>query len=468
MTFAVSLILYICIVPTAILMYFLGYPKDWKKKKRILGVNNRKEFQNPKAEEFIEILCSTHRKQALIITIAITVIATILLFLRSMFVVTFVWTVFVYVALILLCVPYALGNSELKKYKRSLGIIDEKIIYADLKNAGAVHALNKPLLIIGNLFGLAIIIAAILIDAGVLPVSMGIFKDTFALTMLSASFISVNFILFPLAIVIDNARNEVISSDSDINANYNRAKKKMSSDFVLTLTWLDDIFTLGACAALIFVKTEILMILLIGLYMAVIMVAMAVMVIKKLKLEEVYVPKNKSIVEDDDDYWFMGMFYFNPNDKRLNIEKRFGIGYTLNMAHPFGMIMGVFAGLTMIFTILVIVWIALMGSMPIKTYEDNGVIICHHLWDEYKIYESDIKEISLGDLQDIKMLRTAGTTMENVCKGTYKVDDQKGCKVFLNPDEGVYIKIFTGGRTYYISAQTKEETEALYASLATE
>lgn len=465
MTFTVSLILYICIVPTAILIYFLGYPKNWQKKKRVLGVNNRKEFLNPKAEEFIDIINNTHRKQALIITVSITVIATVLLFFRSMFVITFVWTIFVYVALILLCIPYALGNSELKKYKRSLGIIDEKIMYADLKNAGAVHALNKPILIFGELVGLAIIILSLLIDTGVLPVSIGFFEGTYALTILSASFISVNFILLPLAIAIDNTRNEVISSDSNINANYNRAKKKLSSDFVLSLTWLDNIFTLCAGISLILVKAEIMMMILIGLYMVVIMIVMAVMVYKKIKLEEVYVPKNTSIVEEDDDYWYLGMFYFNPGDKRLNVDKRFGVGYTINMAHPVGMVISALGILAIIFSILVLVWIALMGCMPIKTYEDNGVIICHHLWDEYKITESEIKEISLGELKDLNMYRTSGTAMDNVVKGTFKVDDEKGCKVFLNPEAGEYIKIVTDEKTYYISASTNEETEVLYGAI---
>jgi uncharacterized membrane protein len=32
--------------------------------------------------------------------------------------------------------------------------------------------------------------------------------------------------------------------------------------------------------------------------------------------------------------WKLGMFYFNPDDAALFVEKRFGIGYTLNFAHP--------------------------------------------------------------------------------------------------------------------------------------
>ncbi|MGH8288642.1 MAG: DUF5808 domain-containing protein [Steroidobacteraceae bacterium] len=36
----------------------------------------------------------------------------------------------------------------------------------------------------------------------------------------------------------------------------------------------------------------------------------------------------------DDRYWFLGVFHFNRNDPAALIEKRFGIGYTLNFARP--------------------------------------------------------------------------------------------------------------------------------------
>ncbi len=37
---------------------------------------------------------------------------------------------------------------------------------------------------------------------------------------------------------------------------------------------------------------------------------------------------------DDDQYWKWGLFYYNPDDPAIWIEKRFGIGWTLNFANP--------------------------------------------------------------------------------------------------------------------------------------
>jgi uncharacterized membrane protein len=42
----------------------------------------------------------------------------------------------------------------------------------------------------------------------------------------------------------------------------------------------------------------------------------------------------KLINRDDDCYWKLGMFYFNKNDPAIFLEKRFGIGWTNNWAHP--------------------------------------------------------------------------------------------------------------------------------------
>ncbi|MCO7175036.1 DUF5808 domain-containing protein [Sporolactobacillus kofuensis] len=37
---------------------------------------------------------------------------------------------------------------------------------------------------------------------------------------------------------------------------------------------------------------------------------------------------------DDDDKWIWGLFYFNRSDPSIFVEKRVGIGYTVNMARP--------------------------------------------------------------------------------------------------------------------------------------
>jgi uncharacterized membrane protein len=39
---------------------------------------------------------------------------------------------------------------------------------------------------------------------------------------------------------------------------------------------------------------------------------------------------------DDDQYWKAGVFYVNKNDPSIFVEKRFGVGWTINFANPVG------------------------------------------------------------------------------------------------------------------------------------
>lgn len=46
-------------------------------------------------------------------------------------------------------------------------------------------------------------------------------------------------------------------------------------------------------------------------------------------------PPSKAVGDGTPDaYWKLGIFYFNPNDAAVFVEKRFGIGYTMNFARP--------------------------------------------------------------------------------------------------------------------------------------
>ncbi|WP_053071900.1 DUF1648 domain-containing protein [Ornithinibacillus contaminans] len=45
------------------------------------------------------------------------------------------------------------------------------------------------------------------------------------------------------------------------------------------------------------------------------------------------------IDRDDDQYWKLGQFYFNKQDPALFLEKRFGVGWTINFARPLAWIL---------------------------------------------------------------------------------------------------------------------------------
>ncbi|MGM9985766.1 MAG: DUF1648 domain-containing protein [Bacillaceae bacterium] len=57
--------------------------------------------------------------------------------------------------------------------------------------------------------------------------------------------------------------------------------------------------------------------------------------------------------EDRDEYWLWGTFYNNPNDPSIMVEKRYGVGWTINIGNTGGKIIGI---VTILFLIGVIVF----------------------------------------------------------------------------------------------------------------
>jgi uncharacterized membrane protein len=56
---------------------------------------------------------------------------------------------------------------------------------------------------------------------------------------------------------------------------------------------------------------------------------------------------NENVVgREDDKHWKLGVFYFNPSDPALFIEKRFGVGWTINFGRPLAIVM--FLGITLL------------------------------------------------------------------------------------------------------------------------
>ena len=66
-------------------------------------------------------------------------------------------------------------------------------------------------------------------------------------------------------------------------------------------------------------------------------------------------PKNRNIytVENDDEKWIYGFIYYNKEDPKLMVEKRLGMGWNMNMAHPLGKLITIILVLVTVGTLLI-------------------------------------------------------------------------------------------------------------------
>jgi uncharacterized membrane protein len=94
-----------------------------------------------------------------------------------------------------------------------------------------------------------------------------------------------------------------------------------------------------------------------------IMTVVMIGVLNQKAVEKRYERDTDLELQDDDDNWILGMFYYNPNDTRLNVEKRFGYGGTVNIAHPAGKVIMIITALLLIVSIGFIIWGAVTGNL---------------------------------------------------------------------------------------------------------
>ncbi len=362
MDLLVKLLIAICIIPSAVVMLMLAFPKNTEKRKMIFGVRDNPKFHEGEAAKRVKAIADSCRKGALIITAIICIATVILVFVPAANVAMLALTLLVF-ALFLIAIPYGKGNMEMKSLKKELGITKSGTVYADLKNANVVHGLKMPWLILPNALALLETIFAVLVDFGVIRIVDDLAIEKYALTMLTASFLFVAIIMIPVAYIMDNIRNTVISKDSSVNANYNRAKKKCWGDLFIAMSWINTLFAGVLMTLYMFIYNDIAV--LIGFIAYLVLIMAAVLIAAKLQasIEKRYERDTDLELLDDDDCWILGMFYYNPNDTRLNVEKRFGYGGTVNIAHPAGKVIMVLTAVLLLGTIVFIIWAAVTGNL---------------------------------------------------------------------------------------------------------
>lgn len=457
--FFFGLLMFVCLVPTVWIYFFQIYPLKWKEKKLIFGVKNRDEFREGETANEVEQIVKKRRTQALYVVIGCTVISALLLLLKGFTAQMAIWTLFILLALLAMVIPYYFGNKEMKALKRSLGIKSEAgVTLTDLSNASAVHALQPGSILLPMCLSLCLVLFALLVDLKVIPFGTSWVIGNFMLTGMAIMFSAMGALMCVLAYIMDRMKNEVVSTDSAISANYNRAKKKNFADMFTLFVWVNFVFMVLWIASFYFFFTDLLLMIALAAYLLLLMTAIALFVAREKKIEKRY-EKEITVTEDDDDLWIAGMIYYNPNDKRLNVEKRVGVGGTVNLGHPIGKIIYAFAALAIVATLLGVVYLGMMESTPLKVYVEDGKVICHQIFDEYVIDAKDIQEFKCDDnLSELHMARIAGIGMPTMLKGKFVVEQESGCTVFLWRANQNYLMIQTAGRKYFVNCTSEEET----------
>ncbi len=185
--------------------------------------------------------------------------------------------------------------------------------------------------------------------------------------------------------------------------------------------------------------------------------------IKKLRSKLLQI-ENKVIYVDDDEYWENGT-YNNKNDSRIFIEKRVGIGTTINTATKWGKIINgsvyIVLGLSIVFVLSMVPY----DFGQVNLVIDDDTIIISAPYEKVTIDKNDIVSIDILDtMPSAKKVMGTGTNRMRI--GKYSVQDYGRCEIYIMTQVDKCIVIELSDEKYiFVNGENEKITEQYYVMI---
>lgn len=370
-----------------------------------------------------------------------------------------VWILWMLAVISVPCVPYIMANKKTKELKRISGWQQEKPkdVLFEMKGAGEVRRVKA---------GTFLLPVAVSMLAAVYGIVLAARMEILVYGGMIVAFALITPLFYFMARWMDRQKTEVVNGNSDVNLNYARAKKNAWKNFWLALSWLNTGYVVFAVLTFMAEWIAVNALLWGSIIYVIGTFAILLWVWRKMvHIEERYVERRDVCVEEDsDDHWIWGSVYYNKNDKRVMVNKRAGVGTTMNMATPVGMGANIFGMVLLLSIPFFCIWMILEEFTPIRLAVEDEVLVAEHLRADYEIPLEDIAGVEL--ITEIpKWSKVSGTGMENLEKGTFYIRNEGKCEAFLNPQNTVFLHFEADGTEYYMSGTDDGETMETYELL---
>lgn len=167
---------------------------------------------------------------------------------------------------------------------------------------------------------------------------------------------------------------------------------------------------------------------------------------------------------DDDACWWLGTFYYNPNDTHNVVNQRIGMGSTLNLARPAGKALMIFAALCLLSIPALCGWMVAEEFTPIRVACTDEAVTADHL---ARVYTIPLDEVESAEL--LTGLpggsRVAGSAIGTLREGTFQLNGIGLCKVCVNTGQTLFVRVDTDDTVYVLSGNSAEESRALYEQI---
>lgn len=459
---SMMLILLLCGDPILLLLY--GMMRYYGRESNGLLFGARVE-PGWSAEPAVQAICRGFRHRLNLYTLILALIPLVLLPIPYDSIAMLLWTFWLLVAIGVQMVPFVQANHALRRWKAEQGYskpgAGKRLV--ELKGLGELRCVRW-------LDFLWPTLVCILATAAPLWLLRGD-ADRWVLVGILATFLLAELIFAVAALCMDRTRITVISTDSRVNLNYNRAKRMLWRKMWLWLSWLTAALTVASAAGSGFSFDAGMSAMCWGsaVYAAALILVLVWLICAQSKLNRTYRPQMDLPAGsvDDDDCWLGGMLYYNPVDRRVNVEKRMGIGFTINLATTAGKVFLVVIAAVVVGTVVLCGALTVpMEFCPLKLTVEQDMLVAQQMREDYAVPLDSIEDLELvQQLPDLS--RVNGTGMPNLSKGTYRDRDTgERCEVFLNPENSVFLKFTSDGTTYYMSAADDVQTAEVYHELS--
>ena len=450
-----NIILFVCFIPIPFILYFVLRNEARPKKNIILGVTLPLEARQNSAVAAVVKKYITYQTAALI---AVLLLASPMVFIKSTAVIMTWYFFWLIIVLILPNILFIQSNKALKALKQENGWFGEStgLVLVDVKLALTPQkALNIWLFIPPILLSLIPVVHAALMPRD---------SDEFGpLMLVYITFAVMTTGFYFLYRLIFHQRAEVVDENTPVNAALTQVRRYNWGKCWLFVTWLTGLYSL---VIWLFGLNDIVMPIASVVYTIVLLAFFMNAEFKTRKVQQrLTAESGRSVYTDDDDHWLFGMLYNNPDNRHFVVNRRTGIGTTINVAMPAGKIL-------IAFTVLLILALPFFGlqmmqteAAPVSLEATNTEILGTHRRTAYEIPFANIQSAYL--LSELPHgIRTNGVGMETLLKGRFNFDGIGPCRVCLNPQVPPFIVVTTDEDTYILGAADEETTLEVFEVLS--
>lgn len=459
-----NFIMLVAMYPIVLILYFVFKNTCKDQNGSLFAVNMKPEWkERPEVQAVVEKF-NSEMKQYFLLLLVLPLTSFLTGYVSVQLT---IWMLWMLLAIVLLCLPLVHANSALKEWKKEQHLYGnmqmERLV--ELKSLGKIRRVKLFPFLIPNFLAGIVTIAAYAVRHADLGINIQIGLKN--VSWLCLVMWLCGLLLWRCAVWMDRQPVTVISTDSDVNLNYTRARKNIWKNFWLVVTWCNTAFVAATFLTAFLTEEQGKMLLIFSVLYTLLITVLCFPLVKQLRSVENAYRDRRNLTEEaeDDRCWIGGIFYYNPEDKHTIVQKKVGVGTTMNLATPIGKGSMILSALLLVLLIPgCCIWVLLLEFTPIRLQIEDQTLYARQLNTNYEV---EVEQIE--DLEKITELpgwsKVSGSAMDTLEEGTFFIRNVGKCEVFLNPENTVFLHFSAAGIDYYMSGYDDAQTEEIYQLL---